>query len=114
VFLLHSPLGNVDETIKEGMEHLEIKPYETETRVSHFDLMLHSVLAGDKIVFALEYSTALFEASTIEKMGYRYKDILEQISDSPEILLKEIACTHGLLTAGVGIVDDMQEEWAIA
>jgi amino acid adenylation domain-containing protein len=72
-------------------------PYEIETGVSHFDLMLGVIEEKDNIVMLLEYSTELFELSTIEEFKNDLKEIIHQVVENRDIKLNEIMISNDLL-----------------
>ncbi len=47
----------------------------------------------------LEYSTALFKPSTIEKMAQRYIQVIEQVVENKTLKIKEIKIVHDLIEA---------------
>jgi tyrocidine synthetase-3 len=69
---------------------LKITPYEFESRIARFDLFLFGTEINDIIRMRLEYSTALFQHSSAEKITRCYKEILEQVLENREIKLKDI------------------------
>ena len=61
------------------------------TGMSRFDLTLSLVEGAGRITGSIEYSTDLFEAGTIRRMGEHYRNLLEQITRSPSTLLSELS-----------------------
>ncbi len=59
-------LQNIDRP-EAQLPGLSIKPYETETRTSRFDISLTAYENGEELLFGVEYSTALFEPGTVER-----------------------------------------------
>jgi hypothetical protein len=113
VFVLHNTGEQYGEDTRLRLGNLRIKPYEMERKVSHFDLLIHTYYANDVITLAIEYSNTLFKHSTIERMGKRYIDILEQVVENKELKLKEIKSPHELLAAKANIFNDIREDWDI-
>lgn len=61
------------------------------TGMSRFDLTLSLVEGAGRITGSIEYSTDLFEAGTIRRMGEHYRNLLEQITRSPSARLSELS-----------------------
>jgi amino acid adenylation domain-containing protein len=59
---------------------LVVKPYPFENRTAKFDLNLDAMEMAGQITFSLEYSTALFEESTIQKFTGYFKKIVVHIT----------------------------------
>ncbi len=96
-----------------GKDHpvLILTPYETGTRVSHFDLYLVAVEDENTIRLRMEYSTALFRQETIEKMLEHYKEILEQVMENSDIPLKDIRLTQRLTAIKPGSLQEYREDF---
>jgi amino acid adenylation domain-containing protein len=73
--------------------------YGFENTTSKFDLILFATEIGDEIGFTLEYSTALFKSSTIEKIAGRYMQIIKQVKENKTVKIKGIKVSHDLLVA---------------
>ncbi|MFP2907916.1 non-ribosomal peptide synthetase, partial [Pyxidicoccus sp. 3LFB2] len=89
--LSHSPLFQVmltlDSTPRATGQHLPdlvLQPVAVEHRVARFDLTLGLVDGADGLVGALEYSTALFEPATVERLLGHLKALLEGALARPE------------------------------
>jgi amino acid adenylation domain-containing protein len=89
--LSHSPLFQVmltlDSTPKaagQGLSDLALRPIEIDHRVARFDLTLGLVDGVDGLSGGLEYSTALFEPSTVERLLGHLKALLEGALARPE------------------------------
>ncbi|MBZ4423289.1 non-ribosomal peptide synthetase, partial [Myxococcus sp. RHSTA-1-4] len=89
--LSHSPLFQVmltlDSTPKaagQGMSGLMLQPVEVEHRVARFDLTLGLADGEDGLTGGLEYSTALFEPATVERLLGHLKALLEGAIARPE------------------------------
>ena len=67
-----------------------MEPYENSTRVSRFDMMLVVMQEGNRLDLGVEYSTQLFKLETIEIMLTDYRDILQQVLESPKIVISDI------------------------
>ncbi len=94
MFVVQNFQGREFDTV-EGEEE-QFAPYEMEIKTSKFDLSLFAFEAGDEISFYLEYSTALFKRATIEKMAERFIEIIKQVVDNKNIILKDITMSHQL------------------
>ncbi|MCP4147677.1 MAG: amino acid adenylation domain-containing protein, partial [bacterium] len=62
---------------------------ETET-ISKFDLTLDQTIAGEKIVFTIEYSVKLFKKETIQRITRYLKKTIAAIPAKPETRIMEI------------------------
>jgi arthrofactin-type cyclic lipopeptide synthetase C len=89
--LAHSPLFQVMfawQDVATGspqLTALRVEPLESTPHVvSKFDLTLSLQEAGDRIVGAVEYSTALFERRTVKRFAMYYLRLLEGMIDARE------------------------------
>jgi len=80
------------------VNHLEVKPYPRERKFAKFDLHLQVVEESTAIYLRLRYSLQLFTAVTAGNMLKRYREILEQVVDNPDIKLEEIKASITVLT----------------
>jgi tyrocidine synthetase-3 len=69
---------------------LQVKPYPYETNTSKFDLLLHCMQEQDYVWFKFEYSTRLFERTTIERFIGYFREVLGEIIGNSNKRLKEI------------------------
>ncbi|HEX3043997.1 MAG TPA: amino acid adenylation domain-containing protein, partial [Bacillota bacterium] len=69
---------------------LKITPYEFENPIAKFDLMLTATETSGGINFELEYCTALFKRETIERLAGHFINLLERITENPELSLSAI------------------------
>ncbi|MGD2089482.1 MAG: amino acid adenylation domain-containing protein [Candidatus Aminicenantes bacterium] len=69
---------------------LRLEPYRCDHQISRFDLFFICFETNDTIHINVEYSTALFKPSTVEKITGYYMEILDQILENTEIKLKDI------------------------
>jgi amino acid adenylation domain-containing protein len=77
------------------IENLKITPYNLQTSVSRFDMLIFVTEKENYITIKLEYATALFKRTTIEKFIERFRYILEQIiTNGSSIKLKNITLSH--------------------
>ncbi|MBD0378730.1 non-ribosomal peptide synthetase [Paenibacillus sedimenti] len=72
------------------LDDLQFTPYETESRIAKFDLSMEATEEENQIRFNLEYSTRLFNRTTIERLAGHYLRTLHQIVMNPDSLLSEI------------------------
>jgi hypothetical protein len=87
-----------------NIPRLEIKglkfvPHPFDNQISHLDLVLYFLEVDDKIVLTLEYSTALYNAATTQRMLENYVEILQQITENSEIKLIDIRLAHDFMVA---------------
>ncbi|WP_189457591.1 non-ribosomal peptide synthetase, partial [Aquimarina muelleri] len=62
-----------------GLEGITISEYEFDTVTSKFDLALHASENDAGIILDMEYCTALFDSSTIDRMLLHYQELLFSI-----------------------------------
>jgi amino acid adenylation domain-containing protein len=76
---------------------LKITPYEYDTKISRCDLFFITHQLDSTISIRLQYATALFKKSTVEKIKKHYLEIIEQILENQEIQLKDITISSEFL-----------------
>ncbi|WP_139488493.1 non-ribosomal peptide synthetase [Brevibacillus dissolubilis] len=100
--------------ILQNMERASIKrdsliftPYEYEHRVSKFDLTFQATEDDEQVALEIEYSTALFEEATIQRMAGDYVEIMSQMISRPEQTLSaiEVAVEQVGTAAKSGVFD---------
>jgi hypothetical protein len=69
---------------------LVLKPYSYKQDISKFDLNLIGIEKDHLLCFTLEYSTKLFETTTIERFICYFKDIVKAILENRDIKLSDI------------------------
>jgi amino acid adenylation domain-containing protein len=69
---------------------LKITPYEFNSQFAKFDLTLTAVETGHGIHLKLEYCTALFKQDAMERLAGHFSNILERITENPELPLSAI------------------------
>jgi phthiocerol/phenolphthiocerol synthesis type-I polyketide synthase E len=80
-------------------DNLKIQTYTVENRGSKVDLLFEIIPLRQDINMEIQYATALFKKSTVERMKSDYIHILEQVTANLEIKLGDIALSHRLLSA---------------
>jgi hypothetical protein len=109
VFVLQNQEDNPEAGILAAEKSsLKATPYNVETKVAHFDLMLQAIAVGDSITMIFEYSNALFKQTTIEGLANGYTNILEQVVKDKKIKLKDIAISHDFITANPDLLQDQE------
>ncbi|HZX27069.1 MAG TPA: condensation domain-containing protein, partial [Telluria sp.] len=63
---------------------LVLEPVNGDSGTSKFDLTLNLAEQGGKLVGTIEYSTDLFDASTIERMARHFTNLLAAAAETPE------------------------------
>jgi non-ribosomal peptide synthetase component F len=112
VFILQHLGRTIDvDREKTRIPDLKFKRYENEMGITKFDLILAANDVGEPIKIWMIYSTTLFKRASIEKMIQRYVNILEQVIEKPDILLKEIEISHELLVAGTDVQQETQADF---
>ncbi|MEC1581805.1 amino acid adenylation domain-containing protein [Bacillus subtilis] len=72
------------------LHDLQMKPAEVSHLVSKFDLTLQASEGDGNIHFLFEYSTALFEKTTMERWASHLTNVLRIIGKNPEVTLNQI------------------------
>jgi non-ribosomal peptide synthetase component F/acyl carrier protein len=111
VFVLHK-IEKKPEHIPAGVEPdgLRFSAYKIGRNISHFDLMFHAAAADRSLSMMVEYSSALFEPSTVEELSKGYMDVLEQVVNNMKIKLEDIVVGHAFTAAVPRLLDlDGQE-----
>lgn len=70
---------------------VEVEPLDIDDAPVKFDLALGLVDEDDRLVVELEYATALFERSTIERYGRYLLRVLEQMVEHPDRAVADLA-----------------------
>ena len=91
---------------KAGKEDLKVARYKFELRISPFDLILRAVPGKKTIIMVLNYSTALYERTTAEKLANHYVEILEQVMENNKTQLKDIKLSHDFIPGEFDIFDE--------
>ncbi|MCX6584831.1 MAG: amino acid adenylation domain-containing protein [Candidatus Aminicenantes bacterium] len=93
-------------------------PQESQARqaaagASHFDLMIYITARNDSMSAIFEFSTDLFNKSTIEEFSNSYREILAQVVENLDITLKELKITlpHHLMAARSAFIRDDEDAW---
>ncbi len=73
-----------------NLGRLSATPLGIGTGTAQFNLTLYMVEMPDGLVAGAEYSTALFEAGTIERLLEHYQAVLEAVTARPETRLSEL------------------------
>ncbi|MEC0483244.1 condensation domain-containing protein, partial [Bacillus subtilis] len=89
VFTFEQSEMNIDEA-EINIPNLSFKYYDFDSSVAKFDMSWDAEEENGHLFFSVEYCTALFKQSTIERMSRHYIQILEQVIQQPDILLSEI------------------------
>jgi non-ribosomal peptide synthetase component F len=69
---------------------LDVKPYDFDLKIARFDLYFHVQENGGMLRFNVDYSTKLFEKSTVELYIKYFKDIIFAVLQNPGKKLGEI------------------------
>lgn len=69
---------------------VKVEPFRGDWNLSKFDLSLHVLDESDQLQAAFQYSTDLFDASTIEQMSTHLKVLLEAAVVDPELPLSKL------------------------
>ncbi len=115
VFAMQNIQGSregLEVTLPEG-NVLCVEPFEFGVPVAQFDLILGAEETGEVFTLSLRYDIDLWRRDSIDKMIERYTGILEQITGAPDILLKEITVSSGLLSADTALPEDIDDEFEL-
>ena len=82
--------------IKAENDNFKIVPYVIDAAQIHFDIAVDAVETKEGIEISITYSTALFKPSSIERFRDWYVEILEQVTEQPDIKLEDIDVTMDL------------------
>jgi hypothetical protein len=70
--------------------------YGYESRVSAFDMFWNGALTEDRLIFVLEYCTALFKEETIRRFIRYFHEILAAVITDRDLPLEELRISHDL------------------
>jgi amino acid adenylation domain-containing protein len=90
---------------------LKLKPYEYETNISRFDLVIYGTENHDTMDMLIVYSTQLFKKSTAREIGKNFIEILHQVLHNKETPLKNISITIDLLEGKSNVFRENQLEF---
>jgi len=92
----HNPLFDVFFVYEEAdnrvvkIKDLTFTPYEYEKRASAFDLLLEVIEEAGQLYLNMEYCAGLFRKETVERFLRYFMAILDQITDNPSTLLRDV------------------------
>lgn len=69
---------------------LHLSPVPLDTGVTKFDLTVYVADEGEQLSVTIEFSTDLFDTSTIDRMQGHFLQILKEVSSQPEIAIQDI------------------------
>ncbi len=72
------------------MDNNDVRIFEINNNIAKFDLTLYTFERKKGIDFNMEYSTSLFKKETIERLVNHFVAILEQITQSPHVIIDNI------------------------
>jgi len=81
LILQNAPMGEI------ALPGLRLQPIEVDSATSKFDLRLSVTEDGDHLSAEFEYSTELFDASTMTAMGRHFTRLLDAVSTAPEVAI---------------------------
>ncbi|MGN1223705.1 MAG: amino acid adenylation domain-containing protein, partial [Ruminococcus sp.] len=79
-----------NERLEFTLNGVDVEEKELESTVSKFDLSFNIVKTEDTFAVAMEYSTALFQKETVERMLEHYEKLLQILAEKPEQKLKAV------------------------
>lgn len=69
---------------------LALSPVQVDSEIARFDLLLNANEAPDGIVWSVQYSTDLFDGSTIDRMIAQFEVLLRNIAAQPDCRVDEL------------------------
>ncbi|MGG1642432.1 non-ribosomal peptide synthase/polyketide synthase [Paenibacillus sp. NRS-1782] len=78
------------EQAEQDMGGLRFTPYPTETVTAKFDLSLNVEEQGAELAFGLEYSTALYQRESVERLAMHLLRVLHAVAVNPQLKLANI------------------------
>ena len=101
---LHNEGDLVKADNEDGLSGMEVHPFKGAAHVqSKFDLTFGFTESADGLYAGIEYSTELFNASTIERLGRHLGQLLEAALENPDAPISKLVYYSG---------DDYKEEWS--
>lgn len=91
--LSHSPLFQIMLILQNYQEEsltlpdIELKPFEKEQNLTHFDLGLTAVEHDNKLQIQWNFKDTLFRPETVAKMAASFARLLQQVTSAPELSL---------------------------
>lgn len=70
------------------MDGLKLRQCDRKHTTAKFDLTMRVKEQSGRLLFALEYSTALFKQETVERWAGHWQQLLEQVAADPDIRLR--------------------------
>ncbi|UCH95919.1 MAG: amino acid adenylation domain-containing protein, partial [Candidatus Aminicenantes bacterium] len=104
-------LQNLPEMRTQKVDKLKTSPFEFKSHLTKFDLYFELTEIEDTIEIMIEYSTELFNRSTVEILGENYTRILGQVLENSDIRLEEIKILRGLSAASPDVMKDEQGDF---
>jgi len=86
---------------------LKLNLYEYQNKTSKFDLILHSTLVEDRLLFTFEYYSKLFAQDTIRRFSNYFQRIVEQIIENPHQKIADIEILSVKTNAPAGKQNDV-------
>ena len=101
-FVLQNLAAKPPDSNENEPPRLSFTPYDYSSKASMFDLSLFCQEQGKYLGFTFEYAAKLYKRETIERLITYFKEIAAQVVENSDIKLKDIAISHGLITAKTG------------
>jgi amino acid adenylation domain-containing protein len=110
VFAIHN--RDADDSLEKNAHRdnanvVTFRNYRLKEKKAQFDIVFY-VYVGERITLDFRYCKKLFKPSTVEKMVNRYIEILEQVTQEPDIRLKDISISFDLLAARTKVLDQVE------
>jgi len=83
-------LQNMEQTKTRQVPGMTISDYPLENLTAKFDLQFNAIERQEKLLFTLEYSTALFREATIRRMIEHFNQVVSEVIKNPAIKLADL------------------------
>jgi amino acid adenylation domain-containing protein len=83
--LQNAPQGSFE------LEGITVQSYPLESKIAKFDLVLELMETPQGFFGRLEYNTALFEASTVQRLAEQYQRVLAALAAAPELPVGQVS-----------------------
>ena len=93
------PLAEVMFNFSGFLSNLEIEgcsvvAHENSRRAMFFDMFLHAVESGNRLIMDWDYRTDLFDAATVERWLDGYRDLMLSVTQAPDMLIGDLPATQ--------------------
>jgi amino acid adenylation domain-containing protein len=104
-------LQNIERKEVKALDGLTFSSCDSQFETSQFDMSIDIYDRDDTIYFSVEYATALFKASTIERIAQQYMEVIRQVIHNRGIRLKDIELSHEFMDAVVPVHEEAESDF---